>query len=472
MAVISPQTARPDKPGQEIHPLSVLLAQRYPHGPLAYLHSYGCQANVADGERIAGLLAELGYGFTQNLEEADFVLYNTCTVRKGAEERVFGNVGALKHYKRRRPDMRIALCGCMMQRPEAAEKIKQSFPHVDIVFGTYALQRLPELIYTSLLEDTRVFDTAEGPPEVIEGLPVRREGKFKAWLPIMYGCDNFCSYCIVPYVRGRERSRKPKDILAEAQSLLQEGYKEITLLGQNVNSYGKGLEENVDFAGLLEKLNALPGEFRIRFMTSHPKDCTPRLLDTLAACEKVCPQLHLPVQSGSNTILSAMNRGYTREQYLALIAYARTKIPEISITSDIIVGFPGEQRQDFLETLSLVKQVGFTSLFTFIYSQRSGTPAASLPDPVQGEEKSRWFRELLALQEQIGLGVHQSYVGKTCRLLVESNAKTPGLLLGRTGSGIAVEFAGDESLLGSFTEVSITGARPALLTGECLQHKL
>lgn len=312
------------------------------------VHSYGCQQNVSDGEKIKGMMLQMGYELTDGLEDADAVIYNTCAVRENAEDRVLGNVGALKHYKRRNPSMVIGLCGCMTQQQSVVDKLKKSYPHVDLVFGTYLLYALPEMLYNVLSTGGRIFDLSEGAGLIAEDLPVHRDGAVRAWLPIMYGCDNFCTYCIVPHVRGRERSRRPEAILAEARQLVQEGYKEITLLGQNVNSYGKGLEgkldEPVNFSALLRMLNQIPGEFRIRFMTSHPKDCTHELIDTIAQCEKVCNYIHLPVQSGSNRILQEMNRRYTVEDYRELIAYARRTIPGVTFSSEIMVGFPGESR--------------------------------------------------------------------------------------------------------------------------------
>lgn len=439
--------------------------------PLACVHSYGCQQNVADGEKLKGLLAEMGYGFTEILDDADFVIYNTCAVRENAEKRVFGNVGALKHYKKRRPDMIIALAGCMTQQQHVADKLKKSYPHVDIVVGTNAYGELPRLVYEKLAFDKRYIKTGEEHENapVIEGIPIQRDGSFKAWVPVMYGCDNFCSYCIVPYVRGRERSRPSEHILREIQELAQAGYKDITLLGQNVNSYGKGLEEDIDFARLLRKINDIQGDFRVRFMTSHPKDCTHELLDAMAECEKVSKHLHLPVQSGSDRILSAMNRHYTAQSYLSLIDYARSRMPDLAITSDIIVGFPGETREDFDKTLELIQKVRYTSLFTFIYSKRSGTKAEKLPDPIPAEEKSKWFRELLAVQNEIGEEILKSYVGKTMRVLPEGIGKNgEGTLTCRTDSNVIVELDGGPELIGQFVSTQIVGSMNWALKGKTL----
>ena len=372
-----------DRQKQFTHKVSSVISASYNEKPKACVVTYGCQQNVADSEKIKGMLELMGYDFTDNRLEAKLIIFNTCAVREHAEDRVFGNVGALKSYKRENHDVVIALCGCMMQQQHIADKIKKSFPFVDLVFGTHVVHKLPELLYRALTGKKRVFDITDTDGIIAEGIPVRRDNDAKAWLPIMYGCNNFCSYCIVPYVRGRERSRQVEDIVAEFKSLVEQGYKEITLLGQNVNSFGKDLEPRVTFANLLRMLNDIDGDFRIRFMTSHPKDCTKELIETMAQCDKVAEHLHLPFQSGSNRVLKAMNRHYTREQYLELIKYARKLMgDELSITSDIIVGFPGETYEEFKETLSLVKEINATQLFTFIYSKREGTPAAKMDDPV------------------------------------------------------------------------------------------
>ncbi|MBO5798128.1 MAG: tRNA (N6-isopentenyl adenosine(37)-C2)-methylthiotransferase MiaB, partial [Clostridia bacterium] len=349
--------------------------------PLALVRTFGCQQNVSDSERMKGMLAEMGFGFTEEPAEADLILFNTCAVREHAEDRVFGNVGALKVYKRRKPHLLIALCGCMVQQEHIAKRFREHYPFVGLVFGTHVVHRLPELMLEALNSRKGVQETPTCDGVIAEGIPVRRDGDFKAWLPIMYGCNNFCTYCIVPYVRGRERSRQPDIIVEEAKQLVAAGYKEITLLGQNVNSYGKGEDHGVDFPELLRRINAIPGDFLIRFMTSHPKDASHRLFDTIAECEKVSRHFHLPFQSGSNRILQAMNRGYTHEQYLDLIRYAKSVVPDIAFTSDVIVGFPGETREDFEETVRLIREVEFVSLFTFIFSPRKGTPAAEMPDP-------------------------------------------------------------------------------------------
>ena len=431
------------------------------------MHTYGCQGNVSDSERIKGLLWQMGYEFTDNAENADLVLFNTCAVREHAEDRVFGNVGALKPIKEQRRDMIIALCGCMMQQPHIAEKIKRSYPYVNLVFGTYQAHRLPEMLYR-VLQGKRVFENAEEKGKIVEGLPVYRDRSFKSWLPVMYGCDNFCSYCIVPYVRGRERSRKSEDIIAEARELVENGAKDITLLGQNVNSYGKGLDENINFAELLKKINDIPGDFVIRFMTSHPKDCSKELLDAMADCEKVEKHLHLPFQSGNNRILHEMNRKYTRDTYIELINYAKSRMPGLAITSDVIVGFPGETEEEFEDTLSLIREVEFTSLFTFIYSPREGTVAAKMPDPVTHKEKAARMQRLLDLQEQIAAKRTAKMVGKVYRVLVEE-ADEKGILTGRTQDNIAILFEGSDNLLGSFCNVTVTEAMSWIVKGKICQ---
>lgn len=433
--------------------------------PLAYVRTYGCQQNVADSEKIKGMLAGMGYAFTETPQDADFIIFNTCAVREHAEDRVFGNVGALKAIKQKHPSVLIALCGCMMEQPHIAERIYKSFPFVGLVFGTHFLHRFPELLYKSLFIGKRIFVRGEDDRLVHEGLPIKRDGTFKGWLPIMYGCDNFCSYCIVPYVRGRERSRREHDILQEAKKLIGAGYKDITLLGQNVNSYGKGLLESPSFSELLSKIDRIDGEYWLRFMTSHPKDCTKELIDTIAQSRHVSKHLHLPFQSGSDKILQQMNRRYTRQSYLSIVNYAKEKIPGLSLTSDVIVGFPGETYEDFKETLSLVRQVGFTSLFTFIYSPRVGTPAAKMEDPVPYAEKSKWFGELLQVQEEIAAQRCASMVGQTQKVLVEGKTGKENVLSARTSGNIIVELEGDDALIGTFVNVQITQARNWILKG-------
>lgn len=447
-----------------------LLSKRYENAdkPLACVVTYGCQQNVADSEHIKGMLEKMGYGFTDDRQKAKLVLFNTCAVREHAEDRVFGNVGALKKYKLANPDVIIALCGCMMQQKHIAEKIKESFPFVDLVFGTHVVHKFPELVYTALTRRKRVFELPDMDGVIAEGIPVKRDNDRKAWIPIMYGCNNFCSYCVVPYVRGRERSREAEDVINEFKQLVSEGYKEITLLGQNVNSYGKDLEPKVSFSELLRRINALDGDFRIRFMTSHPKDCTRELIETMASCDKVATHLHLPFQSGNNRVLKEMNRRYTRESYLELINYAKELMgDELSITSDIIVGFPGETYDEFLDTVSLVKEIKATSLFTFIYSPRVGTPAAEMDDPITYEEKSKWMRELLAVQEEISAEQMALHKGKTFKCFVYGKGKAgDNYLAARTDGNLIIEFEGGERLIGTFQNIKVTEPLTYVMRGE------
>ena len=435
--------------------------------PLAMVHTYGCQGNVADGERIKGILEKCGYAFTDDVSEADLVLYNTCAIREHAEDRIYGNVGALKNVKKANPDMIIALCGCMMQQEKVAERIRKSYPYVNLLFGTHVIHKLPELLYSVLRSGKRVFMNPDSDGVIAENVPVHRDGTVKGWLPIMYGCNNFCSYCIVPYVRGRERSREPEDIIREAEDLIASGCKDITLLGQNVNSYGKNLDRDINFAKLLRAINDLPGDFIIRFMTSHPKDCTQELLDTMAQCKKVARHLHLPFQSGNNRVLKEMNRGYTAEKYLSLVEYARKVMPDISLTSDIIVGFPGETYEEFKDTLNLIEKAQFTSLYTFIFSSRDGTKAAKMPDPVSREEKGRWFKELCDLQESIAAKRTAAMKGRTFRVLCEGYAKD-GIYNGRTGGNVMIEFPDNDggASLGRFCDVKVTDPLTWIVRGE------
>ncbi len=382
--------------------VNLILSNRFPdRTPQAFIHTYGCQGNVADSEHIKGMLIEMGYALTDEIESADFILYNTCAIREHAEDRVFGNVGAIKKLKKDNPELIIALCGCMMQQSHIADKIKNSYPFVNLVFGTHVTHKLPELMFRLLTGKKRVFCIEESDGVIAEGLPSSRDSGENAWLPIMYGCNNFCSYCIVPHVRGRERSREPDVVIDEAKQLIAEGYKKITLLGQNVNSYGKGCDFNVQFPELVRRLDALEGDFEFDFMTSHPRDCSFELIDVLAESKHFCGHLHLPVQSGNDRVLKEMNRHYDRKRYLELVNYAKERIPGVDLTTDIIVGFPGETYEEFLDTVSLVKEVEYGSMFTFIYSPRKGTPAAEMPDPISKAEKTKWFMELLKVQEDI-----------------------------------------------------------------------
>ena len=435
--------------------------------PLALVQTYGCQQNEADSERLRGYLAQMGFGFTQDPEQARIVVINTCAIRDHAERKVLGNVGALVHTKRSHPDQIICLCGCMAQEPEVAEKIKKSFRHVDLVFGPQALWRFPEFVHTLLTRRGRIFEVADEPGSIAEGIPMVRQDPVKAWVSVMYGCNNFCSYCIVPYVRGRERSRKPEDILAEVRELVQNGCRDVTLLGQNVNSYGKDLEAPLDFADLLEEINKIPGDFLIRFMTSHPKDATQKLFETMARCEKIAPVLHLPFQAGNDRILKAMNRHYDRAQYLDEIRRLRALLPDIVLTSDVIVGFPGETTPEFEETLTLLEEVRFDALFTFLYSPRPGTPAAKLDDPMPREEKLQNFNRLVELQNQISAQKHAAYLGSVQRCLVDGLCEDgEWTLTARTPGNRLVRLNGPEDLIGQFVPVKITGANTWSLFGE------
>ena len=436
--------------------------------PLAYVETYGCQQNESDSEKIRGMLMEAGYAITDTAEGADVVVMNTCAIRENANQRVFGNLGALTHTKRRHPDQRIFLCGCMAGQESVVARVKKSFPYVSGVFSTHHLWQFPEILHRVLTTGKRYFYTQDEPGSIAEGLPQHRDNKLKAWVSIMYGCNNFCTYCIVPYVRGRERSRKCEDILAECRSLVESGIKDITLLGQNVNSYGKDLDEPIDFADLLAKIAEIPGEFRIRFMTSHPRDASKKLFDTMASSHKIAKQLHLPFQSGSSRVLKAMNRHYDREKYLEAVRYAKSVMPDLVLTSDVIVGFPGETEEEFCETLSLIKEVRYDSLFTFIFSPRPGTPAADMDDPTPKEEKSARFDRLCDLQNSISVEIHNGYIGKTMECLIDGTDKE--FLTARTEGGRLVRLHGDESLIGTFAKVKITGATTWSLTGELVSH--
>ena len=431
--------------------------------PKAYVETYGCQQNEADSERLRGILIESGYAITDTAEGADVVVMNTCAIREHAEQRVFGNLGALTHTKHRHQGQKIFLCGCMAGQTVVTDRIKKSYPHVDGVFSTHHLWQFAEILYKVLTVGKRVFYIEDEPGSIAEGLPQSRDNTLKAWVSIMYGCNNFCTYCIVPYVRGRERSRKPEDILAECRSLIEGGTKEITLLGQNVNSYGKDLSCGMDFADLLKAIADIPGDFLIRFMTSHPRDAGRKLFDTMAASPKIAKQLHLPFQSGSSRVLKAMNRHYDREKYLEAVSYAKSVMPELVLTSDVIVGFPGETAEEFEDTLSLIAQVRYDALFTFIFSPRPGTPAAGMEDPTPKEEKNRRFDALCALQDSISEEIHAAYVGKTMRCLIDGTDKD--MLTARTEGGRLVRLTGDSSLIGTYADLTITGSTKWSLTG-------
>jgi len=432
--------------------------------PTAYVETYGCQQNEADSEKLRGYLVQSGYTIVHEAEGADVVIMNTCAIREHAEQRVFGNLGALTHTKRRHPEQKIFLCGCMAGETKVSDRIRKSFPHVNGVFSTHHLWQFPEILYRVLTGKKRQFYIEDEAGSIAEGIPQVRDSQLKAWISIMYGCNNFCTYCIVPYVRGRERSRKKEDILAECREVIAAGCREITLLGQNVNSYGKDLYTEYDFADLLAEIAQLEGDFLIRFMTSHPKDASKKLFDTMAAHGKIAKQLHLPFQSGSSRVLKAMNRHYDRETYLEKVRYAKSVMPNLVLTSDVIVGFPGETAEEFEDTLSLIAEVRYDSLFTFIFSPRTGTPAASMADPTPKEEKSARFDRLCNLQNEISEEIHRSYVNQTMRCLVDG--KDGDLLTARTEGGRLVRFAGCDQLIGTYQNITITGATTWSLTGK------
>lgn len=441
------------------------IGNYYDHVPAAYVHSFGCQQNVNDGEKIKGVLQQAGYSLTDRAEGADLVVFNTCAVREHAQQRVYGNIGALKPLKAANPKLLIAIGGCMVQQREVVDKLKQSYPYVDVVFGVNAIDRLPGLLAQRIRAKKRVLMDPAERYDIIENLPIHRDSTFKAWLPIMYGCDNFCSYCIVPFVRGRERSRTPEDILAEFRTLVQSGYREITLLGQNVNSYGKGLEKKIDFSDLLALLAEQEGDFRLRFMTSHPKDASRKLIDTIASHEKICKNLHLPVQSGSDRILVQMNRKYDVAQYKGLIDYAKRTVPEMTFSSDVMVGFPGETEEDFEQTVQLVQEVRYIQLFTFIFSKRTGTKAALLEDDTPHAAKAQRINRLIKLQEEIAVEEAAALAGRSFKVLVEGPGRQPGQLAGRLDNNLVVEFEGDAALVGSFAQVKVTGSKGIYLQG-------
>ncbi len=434
--------------------------------PKAYVETYGCQQNEADSEHIRGMLSQSGYAICQEAEGADVVVMNTCAIREHAEQRVFGNLGSLTHTKRSHPGQKIFLCGCMAGQEKVSTRIKMSYPHVDGVFSTHHLWQFPEILYWVLTTGKRQFYVSDEAGSIAEGLPIVRSNPLKAWVSIMYGCNNFCTYCIVPYVRGRERSRRPEDILAECRQLIAGGCKEINLLGQNVNSYGKDLDCGMDFADLLAEIAQMDGEFLIRFMTSHPRDASKKLFDTMARYPKIAKQLHLPFQSGSSRVLKAMNRHYDRETYLEKVNYAKDLMPGLVLTSDVIVGFPGETEKEFEETITLIEKVRYDALFTFIFSPRGGTPAASMDDPTPKADKNRRFDRLCSVQNRISEEIHAAYIGKTFRCLADGRDKD--MLTARTEGGRLVRFAGDDSLIGTFQNITIDGSTTWSLTGRIL----
>ncbi|MFW5976657.1 MAG: tRNA (N6-isopentenyl adenosine(37)-C2)-methylthiotransferase MiaB [Bacillota bacterium] len=434
-----------------------------------YIITYGCQMNEHDSEKIAGMLEEIGYSKTDSLKNADLIFINTCTIRENAEDKVFGKVGSLKKYKRKNPDLIIGIGGCMMQTETAAERIYKKHPQVDLIIGTHNIHKLPELIQNIENKDNRIYEVWEEAQGLIPDIPSRREGDYKAWVSIIRGCNNFCSYCIVPYVRGRERSRAPETIIKEIKSLIDKGVKEITLLGQNVNSYGKDLDSNIDFSELLKKIDIISGIKRIRYMTSHPRDFDQKLIDTIKNSKHICEHFHLPVQSGSTRILKKMNRGYTREEYITLIENIRKAIPQASITTDIIVGFPEETEKDFQETLSLVKKIRFDMAYTFIYSPRQGTPAARLEDQIQDEIKNDRLQRLMNKQNKISHEKNKKLKGKVLKVLIEGESKNdPDTYSGRSRTNKLVIIPKDESLKGEIIPVKIDKVRSWTLYGQVL----
>ena len=436
----------------------------------AYVRSFGCQLNVSDGEKIQGLLKKMGYSFTEDEQEADLIILNTCAVRENAEDRVFGIVGSMKKLKELKPSLIIGIAGCMTAQSHIAEKIKKSYPQVDLVVGTSALSALPELLLGALKGAGFRADITEY-DDFSEAVEQVRSSSFKASVPIMFGCNNFCTYCIVPYVRGRERSRRPEDIISEVRQLVREGYKEIMLLGQNVNSYGKDLGGDMSFPQLLRELNRIEGDFWIRVMSSHPKDASKELIDAIFDCEKVAKHLHLPVQSGSTDVLARMNRRYTIEDYLEIVEHIRSRDPDFSLTTDLIVGFPDETEEDFRATLDIVKKVKYDNIYSFIYSKRSGTKAAEMPDGTSEEEKGRRMRRLLEVQREVSAEHYRRFIGRTMRVLADDvSKKKKGWLTGKSSEFIIVEFEGDSSLIGQFADVEITGAMNWAVTGKLTER--
>lgn len=438
------------------------------HGrvPMAHVQNYGCQMNARDSEKLAGILEAMGYQLTDS-EEADFVIYNTCTVRENANNKVWGRLGYLNAYKKKHPHMKIALCGCMMQEAEVIEKIKKSYRFVDLVFGTHNIYKFAELMYTALQQNDMVIDIWKDTDKIVEDLPVERKYAFKSGVNIMFGCNNFCSYCIVPYVRGRERSRKPQDILREIERLAADGVVEVMLLGQNVNSYGKNLDEPMTFAQLLLEIEKFKEIKRIRFMTSHPKDLSDELIEVMGKSHKICNHLHLPLQSGSSRILKEMNRHYDKEQYLALVTKIRAAVPDIALTTDIIVGFPGETEEDFQETMDVVRKVGYESAFTFIYSKRTGTPAAAKEEQVPEDVVKDRFDRLLKEVQRCSAARAEALTGKVDEVLVEEvNEQDDTLVSGRLGNNFIVHFPGSRDLIGKIVKVKLKECKGFYFYGE------
>lgn len=434
-----------------------------------YIETWGCQMNEEDSEKLSGMLKRMGYYNTKVKDEAGIIIYNTCCIRENAETKVFGNLGHLKALKRKNPDLIIAICGCMMQQEGMADNILKKFPYVNIIFGTHNSFKFPEYLNKVKIEGVQVKEIFNKETEIIEGIPIDRKSDVKAFVTIMYGCNNFCTYCVVPYVRGRERSRNPEDIIKEIEELISKGYKEITLLGQNVNSYGKGLDEEITFAMLLRKINEVPGIERIRFMTSHPKDLTEDVVLAIRDCDKVCEQIHLPVQSGSNRILKKMNRNYTRENYIELIKKIRRKIPGVTITTDLIIGFPGETEEDFEETLNLAKEIQYSLAFTYLYSRRNNTQADMMLNQVPDNIKHERFNKLIDVINKGVISQNKIYEGQTVEVLVEGNSKNDlTMLTGRTRNGKLVNFKGENIKSGDLVLIKIIRAQPFSLIGEVI----
>ena len=432
-----------------------------------YLMTMGCQLNESESEKISGMVEQMGYIKTDDQEEADLVIFNTCCIRENAENKILGHLGILKAIKRHKKDMIIALGGCMAQEPHMLEKFKKSHgQHIDVIFGTHNLYKFPELLYTAIINNKKITDIWEMDGTLVEGLPVKRTSKFQASVIIMNGCNNFCTYCIVPYVRGRERSRKSELRLQEVKEVAAQGIKEVTLLGQNVNSYGKDLEKPMTFAKLLEEVAKVEGIERVRFVTPHPKDFSDELIDVIAKEEKICKVIHLPLQAGSTNVLKRMNRVYTKESYLALVEKIKAKIPNATFTTDIIVGFPGETEEDFLETVDVVKKVRYDSAYTYIYSRRVGTPADKMEDQIDEETKVERIGRLIEVVNEILEEQNEKLVGTTQKVLVEGTSKTNNdTLTGRTDGGKVVNFTGDSSLIGKMVNIKITEQRKWYLTG-------
>ena len=435
-----------------------------------HIVTYGCSQNISDSEKLKGMLHDMGYVWTEDKKEAHIIIFNTCAVRENAEFKVYGNIGALKNIKKNKPELIIGVCGCMMQQPHVIDQIKKKYKHVDLVFGTHNIYKFPQYLKESMITNNTLINVMDIDGQIFENLPVLRENNVRANVPIMSGCNNFCAYCIVPFVRGRERSREPSQIIDEIKKLEEEGYIEVTLLGQNVNSYGQGLDENIDFADLLQMVCRIDGIERVRFMTSHPKDISDKLISIIANNTKICRQLHLPFQAGSNKVLKMMNRKYTKEDYLTKIEKVKKLIPDIAISTDIIVGFPGETTEDFEETLDIVRNVRFDQVFMFIYSKRYGTPAEKMEDVIDEKQKKENFGLLLDLQNGINREINETYVGKTVEILVEGKSKNDkNMLTGRTSHSKVVNFKGNDELINKIVNVKINKALSFHLMGEAIE---